>query len=62
MFPCANWAISIPENFMKIITKNFKTLRRAAQYQDRLYERFDFVRLVTFPRFGEAGFYTWEVK
>lgn len=47
---------------MKIITKNFKTLRRAAQYQERLYEKYNFVRLVTFPRFNESGAYTWEVQ
>ncbi len=47
---------------MRTITKHFKTLKRAEAYQNRLYSKYDHVRLVRSPRFGEEGIYTWEVR
>ena len=47
---------------MKTIAKHFQTIRQAERYQDRLYNRFDVVRLVRFPLFDEAGSYVWEVQ
>lgn len=47
---------------MKTITKHFDTLKQAERYQNRLYGRYDKVRLVRSPRFSEAGTYVWEVS
>ncbi len=47
---------------MKTIRKIYQTLRQAENYQNRLYGKFDHVRLVKFPMFGESGIYVWEVK
>ena len=42
-------------------TRNFLTLDQAERCQERLYCKFNHVRLVAFPRF-EAVIYVWEVK
>jgi hypothetical protein len=47
---------------MKTITKSFKTMRQAEQYQGRLYDKYSGVKLVSFPRFDEAGQYVWQVN
>jgi hypothetical protein len=47
---------------MKIIQKRFDTLAKAENYQNRLYDRYSYVRLIRWPMFGEAGNYAWEVK
>lgn len=47
---------------MKHISKTFTTMKQAEHYQNRLYNRFDTVRLIKSPMFGESGLYVWEVK
>lgn len=47
---------------MSKITKQYKTLKQAERYQNRLYGKYNHVRLVQWPSFTEAGTYTWEVK
>ena len=47
---------------MKRIRKYYKALRLAESYQTRLYNKYDYVRLVSSPRFAEEGEYVWEVK
>jgi hypothetical protein len=47
---------------MKTIVKNFTNLKQAERYQNRLYSRFDSVRLITFPVFTDSGNYVWEVN
>jgi hypothetical protein len=47
---------------MKRISKTYATLKQAERYQSRLYNRFDTVRLIKSPMFGESGVYVWEVK
>lgn len=47
---------------MKTILKHCETLKQAEQHQMRLYDKYNHVRLVKFPRFDESGIYTWEVK
>jgi hypothetical protein len=47
---------------MKTIAKHFATLRQAESYLNRLYGKFDCVRLVRSPMFTESGIYTFEVK
>lgn len=47
---------------MKYITKQFKTMREAERYLNRLYNKYDHAVLINFPRFSEEGNYTFEVK
>lgn len=47
---------------MKTIKKYFDTLKQAEQYQNRLYGRYEQVRLVHSPIFTESGKYIWEVS
>ncbi len=46
----------------KTITKYFDKMSDAEQYQNRLYRKHYQVTLISFPRFGEAGTYTWEIR
>lgn len=43
------------------ISKQFKTLKQAEAYQNRLYSRYNSVQLVRWPVFSEEGIYTWKV-
>jgi hypothetical protein len=43
------------------LAKHCTTLKQAEQYQNRLYGKYESVRLVRSPRFTEAGLYVWEV-
>lgn len=45
-----------------IINKNFGSLKEAELYQDELYEKYNYVRLIQAPRFTELGEYRWEVN
>ena len=47
---------------MKTIRKTYQTLRQAESYQNRLYNRFDYVRLIKSPMFSESGVYVWAVR
>ena len=47
---------------MKRITKRYETMKQAERYQNRLYGKFGYVRLVRSPLSGESGDYVWEVK
>lgn len=47
---------------IKTVTKHFDTLKQAETYQNRLYNKYDHVRLIRSPMFAQAGTYAWEVK
>lgn len=47
---------------MKTIAKFFDSLKKAERYQNRLYNKYDYVRLVRWPGFEENGVYIWEVR
>lgn len=47
---------------METIGKHLKSLKEAERYQNRLYNQFDYVRLVSYPLFSEEGDYIWNVK
>lgn len=47
---------------MRTITKHFDTLAKAEAYQNRLYNKYETVRLTRSPMFSEAGTYQWEVR
>lgn len=40
---------------MKTINKQFDTLKQAERFQNRLYNRYDYVRLVSSPTFSEKA-------
>ena len=46
---------------MKQISKNFSSLKMAQNYMERLYSRYNYVRLSVFPRFSESGEYIFTV-
>ncbi len=46
---------------MKQITKNFPSLRKAQNYMENLYSRYNYVRLSDFPKFNESGKYVFTV-
>ena len=47
---------------MKKLIRYCATLAEAERYHARLYNRYDRVRLVEFPRWSDAGNYVWEVS
>lgn len=47
---------------MQKLSKECKTLKQAERYQNQLYTKYDYVKLIQWPRFGEKGNYIWEVK
>lgn len=47
---------------MQTISKIFKTIKQAEKYQNSLYIKFPYVRLVSFPQWSEEGQYTWEIS
>ena len=44
------------------ICKRFNNMDEASVFQDKLYGRYDVVRLVDFPRTSDSGMYVWEVR
>ena len=46
---------------MKQISKNFSSLRKAQNFMESLYNRYNYVRLSVFPRFSESGEYVFTV-
>ena len=46
---------------MKQISKRFSTLRKAQSFMERLYLRYNYVRLSVFPRYSEDGEYVFTV-
>ena len=47
---------------MKRISKEYETMAQASVYQNRLYNKYDSVKLVEFPHYTEHGTYVWEVE
>lgn len=46
---------------MQQITKHFSTIRQAENYLQRLYDRYDYVKLISWP-YHEDGNYTFLVQ
>lgn len=47
---------------MKVVKKHFDSMRKAEQYQERLYAKYDVVRLISFPTVFDCGTYIFEVE
>ena len=46
----------------KYIRKEYVSLTQAEKFLNRLYNKHDYVKLVTCPLFSEKGIYVYEVK
>lgn len=46
----------------KYIKKEFTTLRQAEAYLNKLYAKYDYVRVVSAPMMSQAGVYIYEVE
>jgi hypothetical protein len=47
---------------MKRVKRFFNWLQQAEKFQNRLYGKYNSVKLVGFPQIDKAGFYVWEVS
>lgn len=47
---------------MTKLAKEYETMTQAGVYQNRLYNKYDSVKLVEFPHYTEHGTYVWEVE
>ena len=47
---------------MRRIIKHCKPIAAAEKIQEKLYSKYDYVKLIEFPRFEDFGIYIWEVK
>lgn len=47
---------------MKHISKYCATLKQAEKHQNKLYDQYYSVKLVSFPITNEAGLYIWKVS
>ena len=47
---------------MKKIRRFFNFESQAISFQNRLYNKYNSVKLSTIPPMGKAGFYVWEVS
>ena len=45
----------------KIISEYFKSISQAENYQFNLYNKFNDVKLISFPLCNENGLYQWKV-
>lgn len=43
------------------VTRDCRNLSEVGRHEDRLYAKYDHVKLVRAPRFTHAGRYVWEV-
>ena len=44
------------------VTREFASLKQAERFQNRLYNRYDSVKLIRAPLFRECGMYIWDVR
>jgi len=47
---------------MKTISKFFKSLFEVEKFQNKLYNEYNKVELVSFPHFSESGIYVFNVE
>ena len=47
---------------MKTITKKFKSIKDAINFRSKLYEKYDFVKIIDAPLFDENGIYIFSVN
>lgn len=46
----------------KFIRKSFASMLVASKFQGNLYNKYNSVQLITFPRYSEKGIYVWSVN
>lgn len=47
---------------METISKRFRTIKQAEKYLNSLYNKFPYVRLVSWPIWSEEGTYIYEIS
>lgn len=47
---------------MNLIQKEFKTLKQAENFMNRLYSKYNSVELIQFPKFSENGIYIFKTS
>lgn len=47
---------------MQRITRTFDTMKQAEKFQEKLWNKYARIELVSFPMFSEAGKYVWFVS
>ena len=47
---------------MKYVRQHFNNMKQAEKYLNKLYSKYDHVRIFSCPLFAEAGVYTFEIK
>lgn len=47
---------------MKQIKRYFDSIKQAERFLNKLYDKYNFVQLVSFPMYGENGTYIFSVK
>jgi hypothetical protein len=52
----------LKDNVMNTIRKYFKSIKQAEKYQNKLYNKYNYVRLIQSPIFTEDGLYEWHVS
>lgn len=55
-------ALTYKNTSMIQIERFFKTIKQAEKFQNRLYSKYPYVQLVSFPRFSEEGQYIWDIS
>ena len=44
-----------------LLVKEYTKLKQAENYQNKLYNKYHKVDLISFPKYTEQGLYIWEV-
>jgi hypothetical protein len=52
----------LKDNVMNTIRKYFKSIKLAEKYQNKLYDKYPYVRLIQSPIFTEDGIYEWHIS
>jgi len=47
---------------METISKRFNSIKQAERYQNKLYNTFNYVQLISYPVWSEDGLYIWEIS
>lgn len=47
---------------MRLIYKEYKTMKNAERYLNKLYNEYEYAKLIDFPRNSESGIYVFAVK
>ncbi len=49
------------QNKKRAVKRYFESMMTATKFQGTLYNKYNSVQLITFPRFSEKGVYIWYI-